>query len=354
MIAGRAVIVDLPGGSASDPPERRGLAALAARHLADPAAGGPGTLASRRGWRTRHRLEPDWSSFSFWSCVDDDIGDVAAAFEHVQPPGRAGLAALVDRQSRLANAHRANGYLRLMDLLDGCAWGEQNNALGTAATLASITTDDLQDYFDACQDRVSPLASPATRQWRGGYRSAPQPGDVTRVAVAVPVTGSAPGAVELAVEMLGSHGMGGRLGSALRSDRAIAYGLGAFRLGSGQNCAIAAQAQVAPEHTVEAGRLLMDCVRSVLHGPVDERERLRAATRVRTALLLQVDQPFGAADEARRKRLRVPTLVDLATAVQQRGRDGVLPTEEPGLPSAVVALGAVTPEQSSALERTHT
>ncbi|MFJ7246748.1 insulinase family protein [Kitasatospora sp. NPDC098652] len=358
---GRAVIVDLPHGPADDPQDRAGLAALAARHLMDPRAGGPGTLARARVWHTRHQLAPHCSSFAFWSGLDDDLAEVGTAFALAVPPGADRLRELVAAQLRLATAYRDDPYTRLLDLLEATATGAPDRpALGTEQSLAAIGPQDVRAYLAAnCGDRAvthrsagddapapapGAVRQPRPRHWRGGRRTVPLPGAVVRVALALPVDPPAPGALELAVELLGSHGLGGRLARALRGERPLAYGLGAFRLGGPDGrgtAALAVQAQVAPDHAREALHLLRETVHSVLSGPVPEAERRDASARLRTALLSQVDQPFGAVDERRRRLRGEPELTALAAAVGERALDGLLPSVAPGLTPATVALGAV-------------
>ena len=350
---GGALIVDLPRGFADDPPDCLGLAALTARHLMDPGAGGPGALAHKRAWRTSHRLEADCSSFCFWSALDDGVTGLAAEFARAVPPDTARLASMVAAQLRLADVYQSDAYSRMIDLLEAAAWGPGTPALGTKTTLAAITVTDMRNCLEAsCAEGMvvyprdaakgeSARIAPLQARWRGERLTSVQPGGTVRVAVAVPVTVPALGAVELAVEILGSHGIGGRLAPALRGDRPLAYGLGAFQLSRGTVGVLAAQAQVAPEHADVAARVLLETVRSVLSGPVSESERRASAARVRTALLLQVDQPFGPVDELRRRHRGQLPLTDLAAAVRERAEDGALPAELPGHPVAMAAVGAL-------------
>ncbi|MFF7638023.1 insulinase family protein [Kitasatospora sp. NPDC008050] len=350
---GRALIVDLPYGFADDPPERLGLAALTARHLMHPQADGPGALARERAWHTRHQLLADCSSFAFWSGLDD-LAEVVQRFNRTASPDTARLQALVAAQLRLADACLGDPYTQVMDLLEATAWGPDRPSLGTAQTLAAITPQDLREALEAScgdgvrtygqDDEAAPVRVPQPRaHWRGGRQVREQPGgSAVRVAVALPVTLPAPGAAELAVELLGSHGIGGRLAPALRGDRPLAYGLGALQLSRPGAGALGAHAQVAPEHAHEALRILLDTLRTVLREPVPEPERQAAAARLRTALLLQADQPFGAVDELRRRSRGETELAALAAAVRERADDGVLPVEVTSGQPALVAVGAVS------------
>ncbi|WP_406187495.1 insulinase family protein [Streptomyces anulatus] len=364
----RAVTVDLQRGSGDDSGGLLGLAALAARALMDTRQrSGPGALARDNAWQTRHRLERRRSSFSFWSALDDGLDDVAASFTASPVPDGDRFAALVRGQSRLVAAYESNQFTQVARLLEVCAWGSADQPLGTARTVASLRPSHVADYLTLCREdgflfhsassdaertgRRAPAPAPVAPPWRGASLVLPWSTATTRVAVAVPVEASAPGAVELAVEILGSHGLGGRIGPALRGDRALAYGLSAFHLSRGGSRALAAQAQVSPGNVPEASRLLLETIHGVLAGPVPEPERRAAASRVRTALLLQVDQPFGTVDELRRTACGEATLVETAAAVELRADDGILPVRRDERPATAI-VGAAPSGSGGLVEST--
>lgn len=106
-----------------------------------------------------------------------------------------------------------------------------------------------------------------------------------------------------------------------------------------------------PGNVPEASRLLLETIHGVLAGPVPEPERRAAASRVRTALLLQVDQPFGTVDELRRTACGEATLVETAAAVELRADDGILPVRRDERPATAI-VGAAPSGSGGLVEST--
>jgi hypothetical protein len=365
-----AAILDLPRGFRDDPEGYEGLAALAARWLA---TGHDGAAPEERGWRTRHRLEPHVSSFSYWSGLGD-LDRLAGDFRALlRPPSTAQLDNLKSAQLRLLGHRSAKLYLRMLDLLDEAALGRAEvGALGDEQSVARVSAADVAAHLAQCRKAgivvhqaddpptIGRTASAASgeRYWRGGLRAAGTPTETrTRVAVRIPLDTGAlpPGALPLLVELLGT-GSQGRVVQALRGDRALAYGVAALSWDAepvaGKGIAppsVGAYALVAPEHTAEAARLLLDTVRAALTQPPSA-ELAAAARRCRTLLLVQVDQPFGPVAERRERARGGLGLARLAEAVATCADEGLSLRTAGGTRPALAVVGDVRREQLDLVE----
>ncbi|PZG17652.1 hypothetical protein C1J01_17440 [Nonomuraea aridisoli] len=355
------MIVELPLGHHDDPPEQRGLAAVAARWLADVRE----PLGAARGRRTRHRLAPHSSSFSYWSCLDD-LSDVPDRFGLATPPPDADrLNAIRRAQLRLSETRAADSRVRLLDALEQASWGEPApTPLGDATTLSRITPDSLTAYLAAChrlgitihrapgRSTGVPAAAPVShRRWRGGLTTVSGLADSrARVAVRLPLDPStvAPGAVDVLAEVLGT-GIDGVLPYELRISRGLTYSVGVLRWGADEPVTIGAKALVEPGDAAPAARLMLDVIRACLRRPPSAELR-RAAERARTSLLLQADDPFGAVDELRRRARSEHTATELAEAIREHAAQGLTLAPAPGAPPAIAAVGPLTQAQQEVLE----
>jgi hypothetical protein len=353
-------IVDLPYGHRDDPVGREGLSALVARWIAD------GDLPQRRGWRVRHRLEAYASSFSYWTAM----GDLGRLAEHLrarlgQPPEDR-LAHLKAAQSRLLRKRSGNLYLRMLDALDEAALGRSGpGPLGDDDSIARITVSDVADHLHRCRGtgiavhHPGGTSSPGGRigeraggqAWRGGVKAVPVPGETrTRVAVRLPLRAGVPatGMVPLAVETLGT-GAEGLLIRRLRRERPLAYGVAAMSWETTAAPSIGGYALVEPESAAEAVRVLLRSVREMVSQPPSA-DLTAAATRCRTLLLTQVDQPFGAVTEQRTAARGGTSLADVAQAVAHRAEHGLdLPLDETAA-AAVAITGAVRADQLARIQ----
>ncbi|KOU18265.1 hypothetical protein ADK52_30700 [Streptomyces sp. WM6372] len=326
---GHAVIVDLPRGHEDDAPDLRGLAALAARVLADPSRPGAARLAADRGWRTRHQLEARASSFAFWS-VDDDVLEAGAA---LAAGARRWTRADTERLARSRAAQRVLAGQRAGQVLTQlnqashqAAWGwTPPSPLGGAETIENLSgevvREELARLGSALRVHSAPpyggppgprpdgpalpaagrRAAPAAddRLWQGGVVHVRTTAESARLSVRLPCHSDRPGALEVLVEVLGS-GPEGRLHQALRGERGIAYGFSAGHWSQDSTNSVAATAFVRAPDVADTVRILLDAVGGLLESPPGEREFEAARQRCLARLLTSLDDPFAAADEVRR------------------------------------------------------
>ncbi|MFG3002092.1 insulinase family protein [Streptomyces sp. NPDC048340] len=369
---GHALIVDLPRGHEDDAPHLRGLAALTARVLADPARPGAARLAAERGWRTRHQLDADRSSFAFWS-ADADTAEAATAL--TTHAGR-WSAQDTDRLERAKAAQRALAAQRAGQILTRlnqashrAAWGwAPPSPLGDPETIANLTPDVVRDELARLTRGArthTPAAQPATappvpdrphttpdeRTWQGGLAHAPTTAESARLSVRLPCESTRPGTLEVLVELLGS-GPEGRLHRALRTERALAYGFSAGHWSQDSTNSVAATAFVRAPDAADTSRILLRTVRALLDDPLVPQEEFEAARhRCLARLLASLDDPFAEADEARRAARGQRPVADLVAAVRE------LPSLEglraaPGRPAvAVVGPEPCGPAVEEALRR---
>jgi hypothetical protein len=349
-----AAIVDLPYGHRDDPVGREGLSALVARWIAD------GDLPRRLGWHTRHRLEAYASSFSYWT----GLGHLGPLADHLRarlgPPPEDRLAQLKAAQSRLLRKRSGNLDLRMLDAVDEAALGRSGlGPLGDEDSIARITVSDVADHLDRCRGAGIAVhhpggTSPGRRLgertgepvWRGGVVAVPVPGETrTRVAVRLPLRDAVPatGMVPLAVETLGT-GAEGLLIRRLRRERPLAYGVAAMSWETAAAPSIGAYALVEPGSAAEVVQVLLRSVREVVSQPPSA-DLTAAATRCRTLLLTQVDQPFGAVTEQRTVAHGGTSLADVAQAVAHRAEHGLDLRLDETAAVAVAITGVVRADQ---------
>ncbi|MGW2677709.1 insulinase family protein [Streptomyces sp. NPDC001436] len=355
---GHAVIVDLPRGHEDDPPDRRGLAALVARLLADTGRPGAARLAADRGWRTRHQLEARTSSFAYWS-LDDDVREAGPALaagacrwtdEDAERLDRA-------RAAQLALAGQRAGQVlhQLNQASHRAAWGwAPPSPLGAPETLAHLSAqavrEELAGLVPALRlhgvgsptppDNGRPAPAPDDdRRWRGGVEHVPTTAESARLSVRIPCRSDRPGTLEVLVEVLGS-GPEGRLHHALRGERGIAYGFSAGHWSQDSTPSVAATAFVRARDVAQTARILLDTVGGLLESPPGEEEFEAARQRCLARLLTSLDDPFAAADEARRTARGQTTVDALVRSVEAlTSLDGLhaLPGRRPAV--AVVGPG---------------
>ncbi|MFD9306925.1 insulinase family protein [Streptomyces sp. NPDC060048] len=371
---GHGLIVDLPRGHDDDAPHLRGLAALAARVLADPARPGAARLAAERGWRTRHQLDADRSAFAFWS-ADDDVADAATALTAHAGRWSAQDADRLDRakaaQSALADQRAAQILTRLNQASHQAAWGwAPPSPLGDRETIGNLTPDVVRDELARLTrgarthtatrrtpDGTRPpqpgeqRSAPDDRTWQGGLAHAPTTAESARLSVRLPCESSRPGALEVLVEVLGS-GPEGRLHRSLRTERALAYGFSAGHWSQDSTNSVAATAFVRACDAAATSRILLRAVRDLLEDPLVPEEEFEAARhRCLARLLASLDDPFAEADEARRAARGQRPVADLVRHVTE------LPSLEglraaPGRPAvAVVGPEPCRPAVEEALGR---
>lgn len=392
LARGGALGWDLPAGD--DP----GLAALAARYLADRRSRSVGLLAAESAWLLRRTVEPGWSCFSFWSpaLTEADHPRIAAAAARtlLDPT----LFATVLRTHRTRTTRQADDPSHAIDqALHTAAWP----GCGCAPSPGDPTLEALETYLNrataihpparldpsARADCLASLHSPAradsltlldpsarvdsparadspTRvdspirfdspaRWDNGAVVDRRPWSQVAVGLRVRLQPlpSAPAAAAVLEELLGGRPEG-LLARELRERRGLAYTTGALlRVEHG-----VLTLTLCANTTASRAAACASTLEEVLAGldSVPPEEWRAAAGRARLSALAALEQPFAPVEESRRTRAGTPTCAEVVatanTAADQLAARP--PTFDPGLARALVgavdAITAATPVDAAA------
>ncbi|MDG4816993.1 hypothetical protein O7628_15970 [Micromonospora sp. WMMD956] len=341
IVVPRARVVgwDLPFPDAPALPS--GLAAVAARYLADPRSDSVGQYAATRYWKLRHALLGPWSCFSFWA--PGLTADAAARLADVARPAPQPELLRAVTAAHLAGVARqqADPTTAIRRALHAAAWGEPEPCGGEAGAdgVAAIDCSTLADYLTEVVPRAEltvldaaagpvplrPRTAQAERADDRRVRGGPcalvdRPWSQFVVGVLVGFDPVEVDEVALAVirELLGS-GTDGLLGAELRAARGLVYAAGAAGGLEHGNAVLWACANTDRDHALDCARLLGEVVDRLPASSADQWQA--AARRAKQRVVTALDQPFARLDEHRRASLGQLTLAEVHSSADARAEE---------------------------------